>query len=358
MAARRSITSYAGRLRTEARRERKEGRPRVSDELAMMATMEKLKRPPVVRPEFRHQEARGREVLRQSQERAMQPDFEYNRDIAPLRQEFFSDLGSSSLTSEEQSMISNQYAPQFSSFDAGQDAFLRLQATQQTQSKKRKANILAPEAAERVKQILSSGSPLAEQQSQLTRAMLDYPQAIDSPQMASIFNSAATSLQAQSRLTNVGNDERLTAARGYASVGIDPATKISGFGSTPLEQSIIEQSRVTRSKFESSSLKERETARVGALTMLLKAINESAIEDGLVGIDKEAANQKAISLALTLQRFVNEDDEIYPKLVATSQGEGTLTLEELRREASRIYSLLTRSNARLETGIDPANKHI
>jgi hypothetical protein len=323
----------------------------------MMAAMEKLKRPPVVRPEFRHQEARGREVLRQSQERAMQPDFEYNRDIAPLRQEFFSDLGSSSLTSEEQSMISNQYAPQFSSFDAGQDAFLRLQATQQTQSKNRKSNILAPEAAERVKQILSSGSPLAEQQSQLTRAMLDYPQTIDSPQIASIFNSAANSLQAQSRLTNVGNDERLTAARGYASVGIDPATKISGFGNTPLEQSIIEQSRVTRSKFESSSLKERETARVGALTMLLKAINDSAIEDDL-GIDEAAANQKAISLALTLQRFVNEDDEIYPKLVATSQGEGTLTLKELQSEASRIYSLLTRSKARLETGIDPAKKYI
>tara|TARA_B100000131_G_scaffold323266_1_gene381181 strand:+ start:7242 stop:8192 length:951 start_codon:yes stop_codon:yes gene_type:complete len=315
-----------------------------------MSEDERLSRPPVSTAEFNQFEQQGRDAIRQSQELAMSPDFDPARDIAPLRQQFFSDLGNSALTSREQEMISRRYVPQFSTFDTGQDAFLKLQAAQQTQRDKRRAASLAPIAAQRVRDIFNSGAPLAEQQSQLSSLMLEYPESMASQPLASIFNSAAESLRAQASLKGQGSSERISAARGFATLGVDPSTKIPGFGDTPLERAIIEQSKAVRAKTDTTS---REKAS-DDLTKALQDAQEAQKDDLL---EPEALANATRMLALTLSRFYPEESPEYISLIETVRGEDTFSLTELQQMGVQILLSLRQSNLPSPGSSDPQKKY-
>lgn len=75
-------------MRRSARRLRKKGYAHQSGQMALAAEQARLNEPTVMRPEHRAFEAQAQDIFTESQRRAAQPDFDYERDIAPLRGEF------------------------------------------------------------------------------------------------------------------------------------------------------------------------------------------------------------------------------------------------------------------------------
>jgi len=80
--------------------------------MAAAAEMARLQEPSIMRPEFRELDQAARDIQAlQAQATAGGLDFE--RDIAPLRGQFFGSLGSSGLSSSEQQMLVDKYASGF-----------------------------------------------------------------------------------------------------------------------------------------------------------------------------------------------------------------------------------------------------
>ena len=147
-----------------------------------------------MRPEHRALERQAQEALTESQRRASQPDFDYARDIAPLRGEFFSTLADSGMTPSEQAGYTRRYTPQFSAFDKDQAAFLQLQEAQRKTREQRTAAGLAPVVAQRIKDVMDSKGSSSEKNTGLINVMLDNPTAFSNPSTQTMFDAAAKSL--------------------------------------------------------------------------------------------------------------------------------------------------------------------
>ena len=109
---RRSLDRNSSRLKRASRRLAKKGFRGEAGKMAAAAEMARLQEPSIMRPEFRELDQAARDIQAlQAQATAGGLDFE--RDIAPLRGQFFGSLGSSGLSSSEQQMLVDKYASGF-----------------------------------------------------------------------------------------------------------------------------------------------------------------------------------------------------------------------------------------------------
>ncbi len=111
---RRSTGRQSSRLRRASRRLAKKGFRGEAGKLAAAAEMAKLQEPTIMRPEFRELDQAARDI-QALQSQATAGGLDFDRDIAPLRGQFFGALGSSGLSGDEQQMLLDKYASGFAS---------------------------------------------------------------------------------------------------------------------------------------------------------------------------------------------------------------------------------------------------
>lgn len=177
----------SNKLKRASRRLRRKGYTSQAGQMAMAAEQARLNEPTIYRPEHRIMENEASNLIAESQRLAAQPDFDYQRDIAPMRGQFFSDLANSGMTPSEQEGFRRRFEPQFEAFDKGQAAFLGVVDAQRKMREERKAANLAPIVAQRLKPLLESGVS----QEQRTKGMLDIltdnPTALNNPATANLI---------------------------------------------------------------------------------------------------------------------------------------------------------------------------
>ena len=184
------MASLSSQMRRSARRLRKKGYAHQSGQMALAAEQARLNEPTIMRPEHRELEAQAQYVFATSQELAAQPDFDYARDIAPLRGDFFGALARSGMTPAVQAGYRRKYEPQFADLDKDQSAFLQLQESQRKAREQRKIDSLAPIVAQRLKGVLDPELfKTDEERSRGVKEIItDYPEAMRSPATASMLS--------------------------------------------------------------------------------------------------------------------------------------------------------------------------
>lgn len=191
---RRSLDRPSSKLRRAARRLRKKGYAAQSGQMALAAEQVRLDEPTVMRPEHRALERQAQTALTESQRRAAQPDFDYARDIAPLRGEFFGTLADSGMTPSEQAGYTRRYTPQFSAFDKDQAAFLQLQEAQRKTREQRTSAGLAPVVAQRMKDVMGGKGSSTDKNTGLMNVMFENPDAFRDTTVQSMYEAATKSL--------------------------------------------------------------------------------------------------------------------------------------------------------------------
>lgn len=191
---RESSDRRSSKLRRAARRLRKKGYTAQAGQMALAAEQVRLDEPTVMRPEHRALERQAQAALTESQRRSTQPDFDYARDIAPLRGEFFSTLAESGMTPSEQAGYSRRYTPQFSAFDKDQAAFLQLQEAQRKTREQRTSAGMAPVVAQHMKDVMGSKGSSTEKNTGLMNVMFENPDAFRDTTVQSMYEAATKSL--------------------------------------------------------------------------------------------------------------------------------------------------------------------
>ena len=73
--------------------------------------MAKMQEPTIMRPEFRELEQAGRDI--QALQAQATGELDFDRDIAPLRGEFFNAVQAANLSDSEKNILTDKFAPQF-----------------------------------------------------------------------------------------------------------------------------------------------------------------------------------------------------------------------------------------------------
>ena len=201
----------SSQLRRSARRLRKKGYAHQSGQMALAAEQARLNEPTVMRPEHRAFEAQAQDIFTESQRRAAQPDFDYERDIAPLRGEFFSSLAGSGMTAAEQAGYRRRYEPQFADLTKDQGAFLQLQEAQRKARDQRRIEGLAPVVAQRLKGLLDPQKTDEERSRGVMEIVTDHPDVMRSPAMSNMISMF------DKRYAGTGVDKKGTVYRSLAS---------------------------------------------------------------------------------------------------------------------------------------------
>jgi len=178
--------------------------------MALAAEQARLNEPTVMRPEHRALEAQAQDIFTESQRRAAQPDFDYERDIAPLRGEFFSSLAGSGMTSAEQAGYRRRYEPQFADLAKDQGAFLQLQESQRKAREQRRIEGLAPVVAQRLKGLIDPQKTDEERSRGVMEIVTDHPDVMRSPAMANMISMF------DKRYAGTGVDKKGTVYRSLA----------------------------------------------------------------------------------------------------------------------------------------------
>ena len=126
---RRSLDRDSSRLKRAARRLAKKGFRSEAGKMMAASESARLQEPTIMRPEFRVLQQAGRDIAALQAQATSALDFD--RDIAPLRGEFFDAVGSSGLSDTERNILVDRFAPEFTKSGLGQlDVESKLMANQ------------------------------------------------------------------------------------------------------------------------------------------------------------------------------------------------------------------------------------
>ena len=126
---RRSLDRDSSRLKRAARRLAKKGFRSEAGKMMAASESARLQEPTIMRPEFRELQQAGRDIAALQAQATSELDFD--RDIAPLRGEFFDAVGSSGLSDTERNILVDRFAPEFTKSGLGQlDVESKLMANQ------------------------------------------------------------------------------------------------------------------------------------------------------------------------------------------------------------------------------------
>ena len=115
---RRSLDRDSSRLKRASRRLAKKGFRAEAGKMMGASEAARLQEPTIMRPEFRELQQAGRDIAALQAQATSELDFD--RDIAPLRGDFFDAVGSSGLSDSERNILVDKFAPEFTKSGLGQ----------------------------------------------------------------------------------------------------------------------------------------------------------------------------------------------------------------------------------------------
>ena len=115
---RRSLDRDSSRLKRASRRLAKKGFRAEAGKMMAASESARLQEPTIMRPEFRELQQAGRDIAALQAQATSELDFD--RDIAPLRGDFFDAVGSSGLSDSERNILVDKFAPEFTKSGLGQ----------------------------------------------------------------------------------------------------------------------------------------------------------------------------------------------------------------------------------------------
>ena len=166
----------SSKIKRAARRLRKKGYSGEAGKMFAAAETARLNEPSIMTPAFRAEQRFAGELADAARVASSDPSFDYEKDIAPLRQAFFGNLAASGLPQDQKKMISTTYGAEFDNISdrsikersalqgirasdaAFQEQQRLLEENQKKMREQRETEAMVPEAASALDQILTNDS--------------------------------------------------------------------------------------------------------------------------------------------------------------------------------------------------------
>ena len=219
-----SLQRESGKLRNAARRLRKKGYSAEAGKMMAASEMARMREPNIMTPEFRRAEGTTQMALRNAQLATTRPDFDYTRDIQPLRRQFFS--ASALLPAGQQDMVTSKFGPQMESIAqtslkdqsikrqmkaqdlAFQAAKRKFKEDKKQIKKQRKLEKALPDVGARLQRIINSADTYERKQQKILSETFANPNLYALPAAASAVGSSMAMLQGQQAIEKRDEDKQ------------------------------------------------------------------------------------------------------------------------------------------------------
>jgi len=193
--------------------------------------------PSISRPEFRALEREGGEISSLAQRASIDPNINFERDVAPLRAQYFSDVSSpySSLTGREQDMLRSRFTSPLinepaAAMEAAQkkeraevdfaQSLLNLRNTADKTRTARVAEEKLPALSKSLANIISSPSAPADKLTNITKLGLNNPTIAGDPRVVSMINAAVANVTGKQQSARYRDNQTFQVAISAARAGI------------------------------------------------------------------------------------------------------------------------------------------
>ena len=270
---RRSITRDSTRRLRELEKLADKGVPKAAME-AEYAEVARLRRtePTTSRPEGRELERQAQRKIDLTRRAEVDPNIDFERDVAPLRSKWFADVTSANttLSPREQQMMRDRYRgslieepKMITDRDrkvarenvALQQAQLLLKQGKKDARQQREIERVIPGVVDQINPILASQNTASDKLTALTRLRLSNPMLAADPRVTSLFNSAAASISGKHQDQRYVDNQQFQIALSAARTGSTGAIeKFYPDTSNPLSNSLralaeaVKQGRISESQ--------------------------------------------------------------------------------------------------------------
>ncbi len=298
----------SSRLRRAAQRLRRQGFRAEAGQMMLDAEKMRLNEPSIMTPGYRSAVAQGREVAAAAQRSIFDDTLDFERDIAPMRQQFFQNLSGPGITPQEREMLANRFAPlldhEVSVREerarkarkeelAFEQAQLNLQNVRKATKQQREVEGLLPNVVAQIDPIIMSASPSSDKIAALSAVRLKNPRLMTDPRLAAVFNTAYSQVAGQRE------DEKIAARQKF-----DTALAAARTGSPD----------VVREFYGPDDAIGRD---LGALASAVRSGNITKRE---LDLQEEGVIQRQKGLESYLGRLDNSDKEINSAMAAFARG--------------------------------------
>jgi len=277
-----SLQRESGKLRNAARRLAKKGFRAEAGKMMAASEMARMREPNIMTPEFRRMDSRAQDALSFAQQAASSPDFDYERDILPMRQAFFQDTAS--LPRDQQRMITDRYAKQFTdlggetlkergTLDQMRGQRVALEATQQRLKddkrkfkQQRKTEKALPDMSSRLDRILSGAGTSSQKEKALVSEALSNPKFYSSQMGSNLIGTAFNSITRDITRKKSDDDKAMGFQKWAAQSGATEALKL--FKAGDMEGALYEVARHTQ--------EEKDKSREATTGLRLQAVRDKA----------------------------------------------------------------------------------
>ena len=369
-----SLQRESGKLRNAARRLAKKGFRAEAGKMMAASEMSRMREPNIMTPEFRRMDSRAQDALSFAQQAASSPDFDYERDILPMRQAFFQDT--SALPRDQQRMITDRYAKQFTdlggetlkergTLDQMRGQRVALEATQQRLKddkrkfkQQRKTEKALPDMSSRLDRILSGAGTSSQKEKALVSEALSNPKFYTSQMGSNLIGTAFNSITRDITRKKDEDDMTMTLRRLAVQAGSKEALDLLDVGDT--QGAFKEMARRVVEK-EDKSL-QAATGRVYATNRKEASKSIEANLEVLNDIEKPLAPTNIISIIDNALHYVEPFPELKKELQALR---AKAKKDQGKEKDERLYGVednpfirsvvdvLNRLNAQLKGPIGP-----
>ena len=235
---RRPIGRESSRLFRTIRQATEAGVPASSlTDIGKRAVSLRATEPSISRPEFRALEREGDKLSSLAQRASIDPDINFERDVAPLRAQYFSDLSSphSTLTGREQDMLRSRFTSPLihepaAAMVAAQkkeraevdfaQSLLNLRNTADKTRVARVAEERLPALSKSLANIVSSPSAPADKLTNITKLGLSNPTIAGDPRVVSMINAAVANVTGKQQSVRYRDNQTFQVAISAARAGI------------------------------------------------------------------------------------------------------------------------------------------
>ena len=298
----------SSRLRRAANRLRRQGYRSEAGKMMLDAENMRLNEPSIMTPAFRSAVAQGRETVAAARRSHFDDALDFERDIAPMRQQFFQGLGQAGLPAGQQEMLANRFMPLLDNevVDrqqraqkvrkdevAFEQAQLNLQNTRKATKRQREVEGILPNIVDQINPIISADAASTDKISALSALKLKHPTAITDPRLTALFNTAYTQVAGQRE------DEKTSARQKF-----DTALAAARTGSLAVvNEFYAPDDDIGRD--------------LGALA---RAVNSGAASKAELAKAEDALEQKQSGVEYYLTRLPEADKEVNSSMAAFAKG--------------------------------------
>ena len=336
---RRSLDRESSKLKRASRRLAKKGFRAEAGKLMAASEMAKMQEPTIMRPEFRELEQAGRDI--QALQAQATGELDFDRDIAPLRGEFFNAVQAANLSDSEKNILTDKFAPQFTKAGldqldiegkqtANQMAKLSFEGAKMQQEKMRKEFEVNKEAQAqlgnitRELEIATSGGTDSEKEDKVFEIARKYGSFLSNPNVAKAIELP---------LTQIANKRQADQSKIRSSLAVLSAGQ--GLGSLPEEEraNVInklgfsaEDSRLLNTAAKSAYLEQRNAI----------SVNQARADAALVQDKIRSLNTIRTSLA-SYEEFFEEGEKGSFGMADTTTFTADFIADKLRPHINRLF---------------------